>query len=220
MNNKLLTSFKASKTAFLDPIFMTEMKYVTLKAPQRATRLYFHLVQSFDRFCGWAFVFTSMSFLLVARLFNWCRNRLATGSKENFSLSQLMILMVGIQSSVGVDMKRLRSTQQRILFCSLLISSLILCNAFQGTIVSHFTHPARRGDIDTLEDLLASDFNLTAFTVFSDMFRPNKEGTNINAIQRRLFQRQKIDAGFTLERLKQILSQPKQAVMSEPFLNS
>lgn len=100
----------------------------------------------------------------------------------------------------------------------MLILSLIMCNGFQGTIVSHLTHPTQAAEVKTLKSLLEGDFNLTVFSVQSDIFKPNDNCSNVNEVQKQLYARQTVDSVLTVKKFKEIMKKPKQAVLSMKVL--
>lgn len=79
------------------------------------------------------------------------------------------------------------------------------------------TNPTKVHQINTLEDLLDNDYNLTAFTSLTDIFQPNENFSNVNLIQKRLYVRQVIAPLDDLDRLGQLLKNSKNAAMSMKF---
>lgn len=215
MNNRLMSPMESTNCAFLNPAGETSMKYVMKKSPQASTFLQFHLIQAFDKKTGIFYALTSIIFILVL-LFSSVFKRKFMKRFIIDDVSMTLLMTVGIQCSVSMPLKK-KTSAQRILIISLVVFSLITCNAYQGTIVSNLSRPvASKGTIDTLEQLLQSNLNLTVLTSLPDIFSSNDDESNVNRIQKLLHQRQIINHSMKVEEVDKILlNKENQAVLSK-----
>lgn len=202
MNNRLLSNMNSTNCAFLNPVFVTQMKYMIAKSPKQLKLLHYHSVQAFDQKTRWIYLITYTILLFAWYLTNILRNKIVYEPQAKTDFLKLVLITLGIQCSTSVSIKKNLPWHQRILICSCLVGALIKCNAFQGAIICNLNLPKKSFDINTLEQLLQSDKNITAFTVIPDLFKPNENESNVNQIQKRLYQRQTIDSVSTLQNLK------------------
>lgn len=217
MNNRLLSAFNSTKTAFLHPVSITQWRYVIRKEPQPASLLHFHLLQQFGSRTKLLFGITSVAFVGFWYFLSKIQRKMRRNSKDREDFQKIFLMLVGIESSVCVSLQKTIPAYQKILLSSILIFSLIMCNGFQGTIVSHLTNPTQAAEVKTLKKLLERDFNLTVFSVQSDFFKPNENSSNVNEIQKQLYARQTIGSVLTVKKFKEIMKKPKQAVLSTKF---
>lgn len=216
MNNRLFSPMDSTNCAFLNPAGATDMKYIMRKSPSALTLLNFHLVQAFDWPSRFLYLLISLTFIAVFIVSKMLDRK--HGKNLPYDEVFMVVLMtLGVQCSISMPSKKIASIHQKILIMSLLVFSLIKCNAFQGTIVSNLSRPMKStGEINTLEQLLKSDLNLTALTILPDLFKPNENETNVNGIQKRLYQRQTLDNFLSVEKADEVLmGQPKQAILSK-----
>lgn len=84
-------------------------------------------------------------------------------------------------------------------------------------ILNNLTNPKKTVNINTLNELLASDLNLTALISIPDLFKPNEGASNVNQMQLKLYARQTIDNELSVEEVqaKGLLQRSKQAVLSK-----
>lgn len=204
----------STNCAYLNPVGVTDMKYIMLKAPRQLTMLYYHAVQTFDKKSRWIYAVTYTILILVWHLMNILRMKIMNEKCKKNDFSKLLLMVLGFQCSISVPIKGNRSLHQRILICLCLISALIKCSAFQGLIISNLNRPKRSHDINTLEELLATDVNLTALTVIPNLFKPNEDESNVNKIQKRLYQRQRVVNLMVDDYLKEVFKRANQAVLS------
>lgn len=209
----MLTSVNTRNTAFLNQVSICEWLYVIRKEAQPKSQLSCHLTEAFDKRARWAYGVVFISFALIWYLL------LKLQRKSSISFSKLLLLTIGMQSAGSVNIRTNMSTSVRILLSSLLIFSLIMCNAYQGKIVSGLTNPKKLPDIDKLENLLDNGFNFTVFTLMPDFFKPNADFSNINKMQKRLYERQSLETNLNVENLKKVLGQPKHAALRKIFKN-
>lgn len=195
------------------------MKYVILKFPQEKSILRFHVMQAFDWPTKFAYGVTFFSIVFAWSYLNALRAKFIRRKRSGDSLAKLFLMVVGIQSSVAIQVRRRAPTYQRILIASLLIHSLITCNSFQGAILNNLTHPKKTPNINTLNEILASDLNLTALVSIPDLFKPNEDASNVNRVQLELYHRQTVDHELSVEEVhtKGIFKLAKQAVLSEEY---
>lgn len=213
MNNRLLYGLNSTECTFLHPVSATDMKYVIVKIPQPTNLLHFHLIQTFDWATKVAYGVTFVIVVAIGHLLNKFKAKI-TGS-DSADFGKLLLMVIGIQSSIAIEIRGRLPTYQRILISSLLIFSLIICNSFQGAILTNLTHPKKTVNINTLNDLLKSDLNLTALITIPDLFKPNDDATNVNQLQLKLYERQMIDTNVDELHAIELLQDAKQAVLSK-----
>lgn len=214
MNNRLLSAFNSTKTAFLHPVLTTQWRYVIRKEPQPESHLHFHLLQQFGSCTKLLYGITSVAFVGFWYFLGKIQRKMRRNSRGREDFQKICLMLLGIESSISVSLKKTIPAYQKILLTSILIFSLIMCNGFQGTIVSHLTHPTHAAEVKTLKRLLEGDFNLTVFSVQSAFFKPNDNSSNVNEIQTQLYARQTVGPVLTVEKFEEILKEPKQAVLS------
>lgn len=215
LNNRLLFPVNSTRCIFLDPVGSTSLKYVMLKKPRPVTRLHFNVIQVFDWNTRMLFFVTTAMLLFIWHLMNKLRKRIVKLSCQAEVMSDLFLVIVGIQSSVSVKLKLNLSPHQKMLILSLLASSLILCNAFQGAILKHLSAAKKPPDIDTLKDLIKSKIQLSAMVVIPNLFKPNLDESNVNKIQKQLYERQKVLTDVKPEQVYSMVNTSNMALLSE-----
>lgn len=217
MNNRLFTSVESTNCAFLNPAGVTNFKYVMRRSPKEPTFLNYHLVQAFDFRTRVLYAVTSSSFVLVLVVSNILRRNFMENLASD-DVSTTLLMAIGIQCSVSMPIKKKISIHQRIAIFSLLVFSLITCNAYQGTIVGNLSRPGKSTrTINTMEQLLESDLNLTVITSLLNLFKHNDDDeSTLNDIQKRLYHRQVINHTLLVQDVATILlKQAKQTILSK-----
>lgn len=215
MNNRLVSPINATRCVFLSPVARTNMKFVIWKSPQPQTLLQFHVLQVFDRAFRWADLFVGTTYLSFCWLLNNLWIKIFEKRNEKHDFLKTVLTTLAVQSSNSAAIEKTIPSHQKVLLASLLFFSLVKCSAFQGEIVKHLTNRPTSNDINTLEDILQSNLNLTAMIVIPDLFKPNENESNVNQIQKRLYMRQTIQHNLDVKGLERILKMPNQAVLSE-----
>ena len=173
-------------------MFNVDLKYVTKKAPKVKPLLDFLAIQAFDKKTNSIFAFS-----FLATIFSWhflnCINQTIKNEQNRTGLIKLFLIAISIQTSVSAPVRGLKSLHHRIFLGVQLISALVLCNAFQGLIVSNLTQRIKSTDINTLDQLIKSRLNLTAMVLLPNLFKPNKDESNVNEIQKKLYHIQKLN---------------------------
>lgn len=214
LNNRLLGSMNSTHSAFLDPIWATRMVYVTAKSPKKNLFLHFHVIQAFDSLYSWVYFLLTIIFVLCWQCLDSFIHQMTQNHSKQMDITKTLLLIIGAQSLISVHVNKKLPMHQSILLASLLMFSLVTSNAFQGMIVSNLRRP-KVSDINTLEDLLNSNKELSAFIIIPDLFKPNEDGSNVNQIQKKIYFRQKVDTKLTPSSILNQLADSKNAIMSK-----
>jgi hypothetical protein len=178
--------------AFLTPVQPMNLKFITRKSSKGRTYLSFHLLQAFDKKTRWVY-----GIALTCTVLSWyfliiVKKRLLH-SKEEIGIVKLAVIVISSQSLVSVPIKNLGSLHHRIFLTVLFVFALIKCNAFQGSVVSRLTSPPKSNDINTLDELLRSEMKLKAMIAIPDLFKPNRDESNVNEVQKKIHGRMKME---------------------------
>jgi hypothetical protein len=176
--------------AFLTPVTCVHLNYITKKAPKLHPLLDFLVLQAFDSKTKIVYAISVLATIVSWYLLSVFRETVEIESKRT-GIIELFLIAVSIQTSVSASVRGLKSLQHRIFLVVLLILALVMCNAFQGLIVSRLTQPPRSDDINTLEELIQRNFSLKAMVLIPNLFKPNEEESNVNEIQKQLYKRQR-----------------------------
>lgn len=98
----------------------------------------------------------------------------------------------------------------------LLISALVMCNAFQGSIASHLSQRPKSADINTLHELIKSDLKISSLVLIPDLCKPNEDKSNVNEVQKKLNERQSMNVD--VKRFSNI-NEMKKISKNEAFLD-
>ncbi|CRL07718.1 CLUMA_CG020672, isoform A [Clunio marinus] len=218
LDNRLLVPMNSSNCAFLNPVVVTEMKYITSKKFPPPTQIFHFVLQAYDLETRWIYFCCTILTLLSWYFLDFIHHQLKAVEKRE-EIGKLLLIITAIQVSSTAYIRDNIPSYQRILIGSLLIVSLIMCNAFEGEILRNLRSPQKSPDINSLEDLLQSDYKLTAFIAVPDLFQPDENDSNVNQIQKRLYYRQTVLMSFATAVCKTIVENPKQAfLMREEFV--
>ncbi|CRL07721.1 CLUMA_CG020675, isoform A [Clunio marinus] len=212
LNNRLLVPMNSTNCAFLNPVVVTEMKYITSKKFPPPTQIFHFVLQAYDIETRWIYFCCTILTLLSWYFLDFIHHQLKAVEKRE-EIGKLLLIITAIQVSSTAYIRDNIPSYQRILVGSLLIVSLIMCNAFQGEILRNLRSPQKSPDINSLEDLLQSDYELTAIIAVPDLFQPDENDSNVNHIQKRLYYRQTVSTNFSTPVPKTIAENPKQAFL-------
>lgn len=216
LNSKMVRSYNLTSTAFLNPVRVRDYRFIMKKKQQPTTFLQFHFLQAFCihtrcAYGGTLTVFVLVYYHLVYKIWNKISNK--SDSADDFF--KIVLVSLGMQSTVSMNIRGITSHSHRMILSSLLILSLVMCNAFEGTIVGKLMYPIEVQQVNSLDDLLSDNFNLTAFTTLTDIFKPNENSSNVNSIQKKLYERQTVVPLDDLDSLGELLKNPKNAALGE-----
>jgi hypothetical protein len=196
--------------AFLTPITLVNLKYVTRKSAPSLKLLNFHVSQAFDSKSRIVYVAALVSVVWVWVLIEILTKKRRSGTVD---FVETILVIISIHSSTSAHIKKFKSLHHRILIAVLLISALIMCNTFQGLIVRTLTEPTKSNDIDTLEELLRRNLKLSAMVLIPNLFKPNHDGSNVNQIQKQIYSKQTPNLVLDFEKIGKV--DEKNAILSK-----
>ncbi|CAO1425338.1 unnamed protein product, partial [Diamesa tonsa] len=188
-NLKLMMPIGTTNTTFLKPIDTFNLKYMVPKCNSSVIPLNYSVLHLFNYQARLLFL---MVFIFMVIVWHFL-GVLQFNHHKSLRFQDLLLYIISTQSGVGVNARKFSRNHDRIMLVSLLILSLIICNTFQGVITRNLSLPGKSKDINTLEDLIKSDLKLMALLQIKDLFKPNADESNVNQIQKKLYQRQIID---------------------------
>lgn len=174
---------------YLTPVDLVNLKYVTRKRSKKEKLLSFHILQAFDIKSKQIYAFTTLCLTLSWYLINKMKKKLLK-AENDFEILSLVLTVISIQCSVSAPIKKFNSFHHKIFISVLLVSALIICNSFQGSIVSNLSSPPKSTDINTLDELIARNVKLSAMVLIPNLFKPNHDESNVNEIQKKIYSRQ------------------------------
>ncbi|CAO1436671.1 unnamed protein product [Diamesa hyperborea] len=188
-NLKLMMPIGTTNTTFLKPIDTLNLKYMVPKCNSSVIPLNYTVLHLFNYQARLLFL---MVFIFMVIVWHFL-GVLKFNHNKSLRFQDLLLYIISTQSGVGVNARKFSRNHDRIMLVSLLILSLIICNTFQGVITRNLSLPGKSKDINTLEGLIKSDLKLMALIQIKDLFKPNADESNVNQIQKKLYQRQIID---------------------------
>lgn len=200
---RLFMNLGTKNCGYLTPVDLVNLKYVTRKRSKKEKLLNFHVLQAFDIKSRQIYAFTILCLVSSWHLINKLKKKLVK-TKNDIRFFSLVFTVISIQSSVSASIKKFNSFHHRIFIAVLLISALILCNSFQGSIVSNLSSPPKSTDINTLEELIAKNVQLSAMVLIPNLFKPNRDASNVNEIQKKIYARQIPNLELDFEKIKKI----------------
>lgn len=210
LNIRVVCPYSTKNVAFLTPISVSKLQYMVARTPDEPHLLHFLVPQSFDDYTMIVFAVASVIFIIFWYFIERVRHGFTDEVRMDFFM--ICLYVVAMQSTVSMPLSKIKN-QRRILMASMLVFSLIMCNAFQGMIVGLMGKLQDHLQIDTLEELLQNDYNFSAFTSYTDIFKPNEDGSNVNSIQKQIYKRQFVETVLTMENFQKLISRPKHAVL-------
>jgi hypothetical protein len=198
--------------AFLTPVTCVDLNYITKKAPKLPPLLDFLMLQAFDSKTKIVYAISVLATIVSWYLLSVFRETVENESKRT-GIVKLFLIAVSIQTSVSASVRGLNSLQHKIFLVVLLISALVMCNAFQGLIVGRLTQPHRSDDIKSLEQLIQRNYSLKAMVLIPNLFKPNEDESKVNEIQKKIYQRQHSNFNPQIRGLASVI-QNKQAFLS------
>ena len=198
-NSRLLSDTRTSNTVYLYPIDVATMNYVVAKRHNKLKLNVFVLsLYSWDVqivFSAILLIFSIIWFILDWFNTNYIEKH--TKPLKINSIIKIFIIIIGAQHSIS--QKNFKKRYERFMYLSLLLSCLITCNTYQGTVISQLSKQSNADNLMTVAQLLKTDMNITAFIIVKDLFKPPPKDTNINSELYQLYKRQTIITKFTFD---------------------
>lgn len=209
---RLFIKLGTQNCAFLSPLDITNMKYVTRKSSKEEKLLSFHVLQAFDTEANIIYFAATLSFMLVWLFVDLAMKKI--GQIENtLGIVKTALAVVSIQSSASVSLDKYKTFPHRILITVLLITALIMTNSFQGLIVRNLTSPKKSNDVNTLKELIERNFKLSAMVLVPNLFKPLDGDLNVNQIQKQIYFRQTPNLAIDFEKIRNV--DEKSAILSK-----
>jgi hypothetical protein len=98
----------------------------------------------------------------------------------------------------GVDFSRRNRTILTILIQLIILMIFVLSNAYEGVITSFMIQPMQENRLKTVDDLVASDYEILADEVFNFII---KDDQRLNSLKSRLTIRKKLDSNIFLKEI-------------------
>lgn len=188
-NVKLMMPVGTTNTTFLKPIDTFNLKYMVPKYNTSVVPLNYTVLHLFNCQARLLFLIVFIFMVIVWYFLGVLKFR----HQKSLKFQDLFFFIVSAQSGVGLQARKFTRNHDRIMLLFLMIFSLIVCNTFQGVITRNLSLPGKSKDINTLKDLIKSDLKLMALVQIKDLFKPNADESNVNQMQKKLYQRQIID---------------------------
>lgn len=203
LNNRVFLALGTKNCAFLTPVQLINLNFLTRKSLKQKVTLHFHLTQAFDKtsrlFYGIILVITVLAWNFVNLM-----KRKFMNSGDNIGIIKLVTIAISIQSSVSVPTKNFKSLHHRIFLTVLLIFALVKCNAFQGSVVSRLTSPPESTDTNTINDLIQKNLKFWTMISIPDLFKPNTDESNVSEQQKKIYKRQTLITEVMYSKIKKI----------------
>lgn len=201
--NRLVAVYGTKNSTFLNPIAEADMLFIIKKHKKDISRLDFHVICSFDKYFRVIYIFIFITLVAIIH------------SQTGFELSESLIKVVSILSLVSLpSLWRMNQTHQRFTIGFLWIFSVIVCGAFQGLVVSKLNSDETFREMNTLSELVNSEYDLKMMTHVQDPFKP-VDGRYINDVYRKLHEKTMHLDDFSAEMIESVLERPNQALLSE-----
>lgn len=177
MMNRLLIEYGLKNSKFLSPVGFSNMNFVIKTPPKEVPQIFFHVTSPFD----WQFKFLYVFMIITMVAIVKAQNPL-------IDVTSIVVQIIGVLSAVGVPMTKHIKVHQRITFCGVLIFAVVVCGSFQGCIVKRLKFGERTKEINTLKELLDSNYNITTSTMDARPFRP-VNGSYVSEVYKELDKR-------------------------------
>lgn len=209
---RLFMKLGTQNCAFLSPLDITNMKYVTRKSSKEEKLLNFHVLQAFETEANVFFFAATLSLILVWLFVDLMMKKIGR-IEETLGIIKTILAVVSIQSSASVSLDKYKTFSHRVIITVLLMSALIMTNSFQGLIVRNLTSPMKSNDVDTLKELIDKNFKLSAMVLIPNLFKPQDGDSNVNQIQKQIYFRQTPNLVIDFEKIKNV--DEKSAILSK-----
>jgi hypothetical protein len=166
-NIRLLTYVGTDNTAYLEPADVIHLRYMVPKQKAPIVKLKISVLQMFNFQVRCLFVV-----VIAAACFFWMfLNAFLMAYHQDFNsnrhlnLTEVVFFTVSILSGVTIPDRKFCKSLNRIILAFMLMFAMIVCNTFQGAIISYLSTPGKSHDINTLADLVNSDLKIVALVV-------------------------------------------------------
>jgi hypothetical protein len=208
ISNRLVYPYGMKNITFLYPVYRTTLYYITRKHERLISQLNFHVLGAYDMKFKIIYI---LLFLTMVSIIH---------SQMNNNISESFLIIISILSLVSLPLSKLKikKSHQRITIGFLWIFAVIVCGAFQGRIVSKLNHDEEVKEINSLKELVESNYSLTAITIVPNPLKPHFSGEHISEIYKKLYQRTQVSYNISDESISLNLEKTNHALLSE-FIN-
>lgn len=167
-NTRFLMYVGTKNCAYLDPVDVITLRYMVPKQNSTVIKLQYAVLQMFNFQVRCLFIIAFIIMIICWFFIDLASNVCYQESK--LTLMDKIFFTISVLSYVTIPERKLKSNHDRMILIFLLMFAIIVCNIFQGAVMSYLSNPSRSTDINSLEELINSDLKLYALVVIKGNF--------------------------------------------------
>lgn len=158
-NTRFLMYVGTKNCAYLDPVDVITLRYMVPKQNSTVIKLQYAILQMFNFQVRCLFIIVLIMMIICWFIIDLCHQ------ESKLTLMDKIFFMISVLSYVTIPEKKFKSNHDRMILIFILMFAIIVCNIFQGAVMSYLSNPSKSTDINSLEELINSDLKLYALVV-------------------------------------------------------
>lgn len=161
-NTRILAKYNTTNCVYLRPLYPVPFVFVVPRRDPARISLNISILSSYDNPTKIIFISCMALLILIWYL-------VEVFVVRGMTFMEIMLMYWQTQNNISITFGGVVSDFQKLLLGTLLLFFIIITNTYQGNITSQLTAKPKSNNINSLEELLQTDFNFTTLAFITEI---------------------------------------------------